>query len=92
MHMCERCGKLTSAEHVGNEGMREIGQVIHPNAQLLLLLLGLTLTTIGVARRADLDVVANDSLDDRANTSEEKNQSEPVVPNVCSNHGLKRSE
>ena len=92
MNMCLCGGKRTSCEEFGYTWMREVGQVVHPSVQLLLLLLGLTLATVGVARRADLDVVANDSLDDRANTGEEKNQSEPVVPNVCSNHGLKRSE
>lgn len=71
--------------------MRGVRHWAHPSEKLFLLL-RLALATIGVFRCSDFEVVPHDALEYGTNACKEKNKSEPVVPNVCRDHVLKRSE
>lgn len=71
--------------------MRGVRHWAHPSEKLFLLL-RLALAAIGVTRCGDFEVVAHDALENGTNARKEENKSKPVVPHICRDHVLKRSE
>lgn len=73
----------------------EVGPSIKGGAsrdEELLLLLSLTLATVGVASGTDLYDVTNDALNNCADTGNKKNEANPVVPYIRCEHVSKRSQ